>query len=49
MKPSIIEIAEEEFYNEENNRIMHSKDAEVDTFKRFGKTPSCISFSMFNE
>ena len=32
MKPSIIEIAEEEFYNEENNRIMHSKDAEVDTF-----------------
>lgn len=32
MKPSIIEIAEEEFYNEENNGIMHSKDAEVDTF-----------------
>lgn len=32
MKSSIIEIAEEEFYNEENNRIMHSKDAEVDTF-----------------
>lgn len=32
MKPSIIEIAEEEFYNEENKRIMHSKDAEVDTF-----------------